>query len=181
MLAALDSDWAVILVVLAIIVFFGSSKLPKLFRSLGSAQAEYKKGLAEAGHPPAEGTASAPGPDQAATPTPLPPVGQAPASQPPAAPQPVPGQVAVPPQAPGQPPAGWVPTPTGWVPALPAGSPPRPAGSQRPPSPSPARARPRRPSSRGAARRLVELGLGPAEGPRPQLVPIGSRSLVSAT
>jgi sec-independent protein translocase protein TatA len=134
MLAALDSDWAVILVVLAIIVFFGSSKLPKLFRSLGSAQAEYKKGLAEAGHPPAEGTASAPGPDQAATPTPLPPVGQAPASQPPAAPQPVPGQVAVPPQAPGQPPAGWVPTPTGWVPAAPQ---PVPGQGQTPPPEQP--------------------------------------------
>ncbi|MDA8267685.1 MAG: twin-arginine translocase TatA/TatE family subunit [Actinomycetota bacterium] len=44
----LDSDWAIILVVVALIVFFGGSKLPKLFHSLGSAQAEYKKGLADA-------------------------------------------------------------------------------------------------------------------------------------
>lgn len=47
MLAVLDSDWAIILVVVAVIVFFGGSKLPKLFHSLGSAQAEYKKGLSE--------------------------------------------------------------------------------------------------------------------------------------
>ncbi len=47
MLAVLDSEWAIILVVVALIVFFGGSKLPKLFHSLGSAQAEYKRGLAE--------------------------------------------------------------------------------------------------------------------------------------
>ena len=48
MFAVLDSEWAIVLVVVALIVFFGGSKLPKLFHSLGSAQAEYKKGLADA-------------------------------------------------------------------------------------------------------------------------------------
>lgn len=47
MLAVLDSEWALIFIVVAVVVLFGGSRLPKLFHSLGSAQAEYKKGLAE--------------------------------------------------------------------------------------------------------------------------------------
>ncbi len=47
MIAALDSDWAILIVVAAVVIFFGAGKLPKLFRSLGSAQSEFKKGLAE--------------------------------------------------------------------------------------------------------------------------------------
>ena len=58
MIAVLDSDWAVIIVVAAVVVFFGGGKLPKLFHSLGSAQAEFKKGLAEGDAPANQVTAS---------------------------------------------------------------------------------------------------------------------------
>lgn len=47
MFALIDSDWGIILIVVAVLVLFGGSKLPKLFHSLGSAQAEYKRGLSE--------------------------------------------------------------------------------------------------------------------------------------
>ena len=41
-----------LLIVLAIVVLvFGSTKLPKLARSLGQAQSEFKKGASEAGDP----------------------------------------------------------------------------------------------------------------------------------
>ncbi len=59
MIAVLDSEWAIIIVVAAVVVFFGGGKLPKLFRSLGSAQSEFKKGLAEGDR--TAGEASAPG------------------------------------------------------------------------------------------------------------------------
>jgi len=41
------SDIAIIIIV-AIIVFFGASKLPEIFRSLGRATGEFKKGKLEA-------------------------------------------------------------------------------------------------------------------------------------
>lgn len=53
MFAVFDSDWGIILIVVALLVLFGGSRLPKLFRSLGSAQAEYKRGLAEGQGQPA--------------------------------------------------------------------------------------------------------------------------------
>lgn len=40
-------DWIIILVVIAV-VFFGASKIPELFRSLGRAVGEFKKGRIEA-------------------------------------------------------------------------------------------------------------------------------------
>jgi sec-independent protein translocase protein TatA len=39
-------DLLIVILVLAVVVF-GGSKIPKLARSLGSAQSEFKKGLAE--------------------------------------------------------------------------------------------------------------------------------------
>lgn len=64
-------DLIVVIIVLAV-VLFGGSQIPKLARSLGSAQSEFKKGLAEgagksdkAGTPPAD---QAPAPDQSANP-----------------------------------------------------------------------------------------------------------------
>ncbi|CAB4798990.1 MAG: twin-arginine translocase TatA/TatE family subunit [Actinobacteria bacterium] len=39
------SDWAIIVIV--VVVLFGGAQLPKLARNLGSAQKEFKKGLAE--------------------------------------------------------------------------------------------------------------------------------------
>lgn len=39
-------DLLIVIIVLAV-VLFGGSKIPKLARSLGSAQSEFKKGLAE--------------------------------------------------------------------------------------------------------------------------------------
>lgn len=37
----------IIVIIVAAIVIFGGSRIPKLARSLGSAQSEFKKGLAE--------------------------------------------------------------------------------------------------------------------------------------
>ena len=37
--------WEVIVLLAVILVFFGSSRLPKLARSLGSSMTEFKKGL----------------------------------------------------------------------------------------------------------------------------------------
>ena len=43
-----------LLIILAIVLLvFGGAKLPKLARSLGEAQKEFKKGVAEADEPPA--------------------------------------------------------------------------------------------------------------------------------
>jgi sec-independent protein translocase protein TatA len=41
------SDWAVIIIV-ALILFFGTNKIPELFRSMGRALGEFKKGRLEA-------------------------------------------------------------------------------------------------------------------------------------
>lgn len=45
-------DGVIVIVVLAV-VLFGGSQIPKLARSLGSAQKEFKKGLAEGDGTPA--------------------------------------------------------------------------------------------------------------------------------
>ena len=42
-----------ILFLLVIVLLFGSTKLPKLAKSLGEAQKEFKKGVAEVEEPPA--------------------------------------------------------------------------------------------------------------------------------
>jgi len=39
----------VIVIIVVAVVLFGGSQIPKLARSLGSAQSEFKKGLAEGG------------------------------------------------------------------------------------------------------------------------------------
>jgi sec-independent protein translocase protein TatA len=41
----MGTEWIVVLIV--VLVLFGGSQLPKLARSLGSAQKEFKKGLEE--------------------------------------------------------------------------------------------------------------------------------------
>ena len=41
------SDWVIIIIV-ALVLFFGSSKIPELFRSMGKAVGEFKKGRLEA-------------------------------------------------------------------------------------------------------------------------------------
>ena len=40
-------DLIVVIVVLAVLLLFGGSKLPKLARSIGSASSEFRKGLEE--------------------------------------------------------------------------------------------------------------------------------------
>ncbi|HAM03143.1 MAG TPA: twin-arginine translocase TatA/TatE family subunit [Acidimicrobiaceae bacterium] len=74
----------IIVIIVVALVLFGGTQIPKLARSLGSAQSEFKKGLAEGqkagdaapaaegGTPPANGTAPAPGaaPAPGTTPTP---------------------------------------------------------------------------------------------------------------
>jgi sec-independent protein translocase protein TatA len=47
MVGIIESEWAIIIVLVVVVLVFGSSQLPKLARSLGSAQSEFKKGLSE--------------------------------------------------------------------------------------------------------------------------------------
>lgn len=47
MLGLIESEWGIIIVLAVVVLVFGGSQLPKLARSLGSAQSEFKKGLAE--------------------------------------------------------------------------------------------------------------------------------------
>jgi sec-independent protein translocase protein TatA len=47
MVGLIDSEWGIIIVLAVVVLVFGSSQLPKLARSLGSAQSEFKKGLAD--------------------------------------------------------------------------------------------------------------------------------------
>jgi sec-independent protein translocase protein TatA len=47
MVGLIDSEWGIIIVLAVVVLVFGSSQLPKLARSLGSAQSEFKKGLSE--------------------------------------------------------------------------------------------------------------------------------------
>jgi len=47
MIGVLESEWGIIIVLVVVVLVFGSTQLPKLARSLGSAQSEFKKGLAE--------------------------------------------------------------------------------------------------------------------------------------
>ncbi|HUI01932.1 MAG TPA: twin-arginine translocase TatA/TatE family subunit [Acidimicrobiales bacterium] len=47
MVGIIDSEWGIIVILVVVVLVFGGSQLPKLARSLGSAQAEFKKGLSE--------------------------------------------------------------------------------------------------------------------------------------
>jgi sec-independent protein translocase protein TatA len=47
MVGVLESEWGIIIILVVVVLVFGGSQLPKLARSLGSAQSEFKKGLAE--------------------------------------------------------------------------------------------------------------------------------------
>jgi sec-independent protein translocase protein TatA len=47
MLGILESEWGIIIVVVVLLLVFGGSQIPKLAKSLGSAQSQFKKGLAE--------------------------------------------------------------------------------------------------------------------------------------
>ena len=60
--AFIDSpqEWAIILVV--VLVLFGGSRLPKLARSLGQAQKEFKEGLAEGGKKDEDSKSASAGP-----------------------------------------------------------------------------------------------------------------------
>jgi sec-independent protein translocase protein TatA len=67
MLADIFGVDGIIVLVVVVVLLFGSTQLPKLARSLGSAQGEFKKGLAD-GHKESESTAA----DTADTTTPKP-------------------------------------------------------------------------------------------------------------
>ncbi|HWD52583.1 MAG TPA: twin-arginine translocase TatA/TatE family subunit [Acidimicrobiales bacterium] len=77
----------IIVLVVVVLVLFGSTQIPKLARSLGSAQKEFKKGLDEGGAADDKGVQSA-----AAIPPP--------ATAPAAAPAPAPQSVVTPPAPP---------------------------------------------------------------------------------
>jgi sec-independent protein translocase protein TatA len=47
MFGLIESEWGIIIIVAVVVLVFGGSQLPKLARSLGSAQSEFKKGIAE--------------------------------------------------------------------------------------------------------------------------------------
>jgi sec-independent protein translocase protein TatA len=51
MVGIIDSEWGIIVILVVVVLVFGGSQLPKLARSLGSAQAEFKKGVAEGRKP----------------------------------------------------------------------------------------------------------------------------------
>jgi sec-independent protein translocase protein TatA len=74
----------IIVLVVVVLVLFGSTQIPKLARSLGSAQKEFKKGLDDGASADDKGVQSA-----AAIPAPAPTPAPAPAPAPQAAPQPV--------------------------------------------------------------------------------------------
>lgn len=63
MVGIIDSEWGIIIILVVVVLVFGSSQLPKLARSLGSAQSEFKKGLADGkkGDGSEAGTETAPG------------------------------------------------------------------------------------------------------------------------
>ena len=52
-----------LIVLLVILVLFGSTKLPKLARSIGQAQTEFKKGIGEGAPGDHEATTQPPTPD----------------------------------------------------------------------------------------------------------------------
>jgi sec-independent protein translocase protein TatA len=73
----------IIILVVVVLVLFGSTQIPKLARSLGSAQKEFKKGLDEgSADDPGTGTSVA----QATPPAAVAPVAPAPLQAPPAVP-----------------------------------------------------------------------------------------------
>jgi sec-independent protein translocase protein TatA len=47
MVGIIESEWGIIIILVVVVLVFGGSQLPKLARSLGSAQSEFKKGLSE--------------------------------------------------------------------------------------------------------------------------------------
>jgi sec-independent protein translocase protein TatA len=69
----------IIILVVVVLVLFGSTQIPKLARSLGSAQKEFKKGLDEGGSDDGAGTKSV---AQAAPPAAVSPPAPAPPAQP---------------------------------------------------------------------------------------------------
>ena len=78
--AELFGEQGIIVLIVIAVVLFGSTQIPKLARSLGSAQKEFKKGLDEGGKPETAATPSAPlseaplaAPAPAPTPAPTPP------------------------------------------------------------------------------------------------------------
>lgn len=73
----------IIVLVVVVLVLFGSTQIPKLARSLGSAQKEFKKGLDEGSSDDTSGSTSA---AQAAPPPLAAPAAPAPAAPPAAAP-----------------------------------------------------------------------------------------------
>ncbi|HXP33680.1 MAG TPA: twin-arginine translocase TatA/TatE family subunit [Acidimicrobiales bacterium] len=62
MLAEIFGIDGVVVLVVVVAVLFGGTQIPKLARSLGSARAEFKKGLAEV-----QDTSSTPNADSSAT------------------------------------------------------------------------------------------------------------------
>jgi sec-independent protein translocase protein TatA len=63
----------IIVLIVVVVVLFGSTQIPKLARSLGSAQKEFKKGLDEGGAPDDKGlnAAAIPAPTVAPAPAPV--------------------------------------------------------------------------------------------------------------
>ncbi|MGH9045535.1 MAG: twin-arginine translocase TatA/TatE family subunit [Acidimicrobiales bacterium] len=60
MLAEIFGPDLLIVVVVVVVVLFGGAAIPRLARNLGSAQSEFKKGLAESKAEEAKGTKNQP-------------------------------------------------------------------------------------------------------------------------
>jgi Sec-independent protein translocase protein TatA len=77
-LSFLDSQTALVLLIMAVIVLFGSARLPKLARSLRDARKEFEKGSDEGektnDQPPASAATAPPAVPPQHTPSPAPPL-----------------------------------------------------------------------------------------------------------
>ena len=67
MLAEIFGPDLIIVIIVIAVVLFGGTQIPKLARSLGSAQSEFKKGLAEGGKGSAAGESDAKATDTSAS------------------------------------------------------------------------------------------------------------------
>lgn len=63
----------IVIIILIIVVLFGSSKIPQLMRGLGSGINEFKRGLKDGETPPADASKAAPPPAPGAPADPKPP------------------------------------------------------------------------------------------------------------
>jgi sec-independent protein translocase protein TatA len=65
---AMVNGFEIVIIILVVVLLFGSAKIPQLMRGLGSGISEFKKGLKEGETPPADAAKPAPTPSSPAAP-----------------------------------------------------------------------------------------------------------------